>query len=150
MARGWLQWHGTLMFIAQPTEETVSGAKAMLADGFALMARSPMKRCAIAMGSDHPTPIASISAAAGHGAVPQATINPVMMAARFIVGVQSVVSRKKVPTEFGVVSVGALHGGTAENIIPDATLILVAGNLANHELRSWFSNIAAFAPSAAH
>src|SRR6516162_9924500 len=55
----------------------------------------------------------------GHGAVPQATIDPVMMAARFVVDVQSVISREKDPTEFGVVSIGAIHGGTAENIIPD-------------------------------
>jgi hippurate hydrolase len=55
----------------------------------------------------------------GHGAIPQATIDPVMMAARFVVDVQSVISREKDPTEFGVVSIGAIHGGTAENIIPD-------------------------------
>jgi hippurate hydrolase len=59
----------------------------------------------------------------GHGAVPQATIDPVMMAARFVVDVQSVVSRKKDPTEFGVVSIGAIHGGTAENIIPDDVML---------------------------
>jgi metal-dependent amidase/aminoacylase/carboxypeptidase family protein len=47
------------------------------------------------------------------------TIDPVMMAARFVVDVQSVISREKDPTEFGVVSIGAIHGGTAENIIPD-------------------------------
>src|SRR5437868_11344631 len=48
-----------------------------------------------------------------------ATIDPVMIAARFIVDVQSVISREKDPLEFGVVSIGAIHGGTAENIIPD-------------------------------
>ena len=55
----------------------------------------------------------------GHGAAPQSTIDPVMMAARFVVDVQSVISREKDPTEFGVVSIGAIHGGTAGNIIPD-------------------------------
>ena len=50
-----------------------------------------------------------------------------MMAARFIVDVQSVISREKDPTEFGVVSIGAIHGGTAENIIPDE--VLVAGTI---------------------
>src|SRR5947207_11996192 len=63
----------------------------------------------------------------GHGAAPQATIDPVMIAARFIVDVQSVISREKDPTEFGVVSIGAIHGGTAENIIPDE--VLVAGTI---------------------
>ena len=67
-------------------------------------------------------PIASSSdfvAAAVTARAPQATIDPVMMAARFIVDVQSVISREKDPTEFGVVSIGAIQGGTAANIIPD-------------------------------
>ena len=57
------------------------------------------------------------------GAAPQRTIDPVMMAARFVVDVQSVISREKDPTEFGVVSIGAIQGGTAENIIPDDVLL---------------------------
>jgi metal-dependent amidase/aminoacylase/carboxypeptidase family protein len=63
----------------------------------------------------------------GHGAVPQATIDPVMMAGRFIVDVQSVISREKDPTEFGVVSIGTIHGGTAVNIIPDD--VVLAGTI---------------------
>src|SRR5207245_3791815 len=59
----------------------------------------------------------------GHGAVPQATIDPVMMAARFIVDVQSVISREKDPTEFAVVSIGTIQGGTAVNIIPDEVVL---------------------------
>jgi hippurate hydrolase len=51
--------------------------------------------------------------------MPQQTIDPVMMAARFIVDVQSVISREKDPTEFGIVTIGAVHSGTAGNIIPD-------------------------------
>ena len=59
----------------------------------------------------------------GHGAAPQATIDPVMMAARFVVDVQSVISREKDPTEFGVVSIGTIQGGTAMNIIPDEVVL---------------------------
>jgi amidohydrolase len=59
----------------------------------------------------------------GHGASPQETIDPVLIAAHFITDVQSVVSREKDPTEFGVFSVGAIHGGTAANIIPDDVLV---------------------------
>ena len=55
--------------------------------------------------------------------MPQATIDPVMMAARFVVDVQSVISREKDPTEFGVVSIGTIHGGTAANIIPDEVVL---------------------------
>jgi hippurate hydrolase len=59
----------------------------------------------------------------GHGAMPQMTIDPVMIAARFIVDVQTVISREKDPTEFAVVTIGAIHSGTVGNIIPDeATL----------------------------
>jgi amidohydrolase len=133
------QWQGTLMFIAQPAEETVSGAKAMLADG--LFTRFPKPNFGFAL---HDGPFAygtvlyragigssnsdglyiKFRGRGGHGAVPQATIDPVMMAARFVVDVQSVVSREKDPTEFGVVSIGAIHGGSAENIIPDEVVLL--------------------------
>jgi hippurate hydrolase len=132
------QWHGTLMFIAQPAEEILSGAKAMLADG--LFTRFPKPNFGFAL---HDAPFAygdvlyrvgigssnadslhiKFRGRGGHGAMPQATIDPVMMAARFVVDVQSVVSREKDPTEFGVVSIGAIHGGTAENIIPDDVIL---------------------------
>jgi amidohydrolase len=60
----------------------------------------------------------------GHAAAPQETIDPVMIAARFIVDVQSVISREKDPTEFGVLSIGMIHGGTSPTIIPDDVLLL--------------------------
>jgi amidohydrolase len=123
------------MFIAEPADEIASGAKAMLADGlftrfpkpafgFALHANG-----AFAYGTVHYSVGIDSSNAdglyikfrgrGGHGAMPQATIDPVMMVARFVVDVQSVVSREKDPAEFGVVSIGAIHGGTTANIIPD-------------------------------
>jgi amidohydrolase len=133
------QWHGTLMFIAQPAEETVSGAKAMLADGLFTRFKKPdfafaLHDGAFAYGSiSYRIGIGSSSSDSlfikfygrgGHGAAPQLTIDPVMIAARFVVDLQSVISREKDPTEFGVVSIGAIHGGTAENIIPDDVLLL--------------------------
>jgi len=128
------QWHGTLMFIAQPAEEIGSGAKAMLADG--LFTRFPKPDFAFALhdgpgpygfifyrvgiGSSNSDSLAiTFHGRGGHGAAPQQTIDPVVIAARFVLDVQSVISREKDPTEFGVVSIGAIHGGTAENIIPD-------------------------------
>jgi amidohydrolase len=133
------QWHGTLMFIAQPAEEIVSGAKAMLADG--LFTRFPKPDFGFALHDGafaygniaYRVGIGSSNAdglfirfhgRGGHGAAPHNTIDPVMMAARFVVDVQSVISREKNPTEFGVVSIGAIHGGTAGNIIPDAALVI--------------------------
>lgn len=133
------QWHGTLMFIAQPAEEIVSGAKAMLADGLFTRFKKPDFAFAL---HDGPFPYGQLlyrvgigssnsdslyikfRGRGGHGATPQATIDPVMIAARFIVDVQSVISREKDPTEFGVVSIGAIHAGTAENIIPDDAIVL--------------------------
>jgi amidohydrolase len=132
------QWHGTLMFIAQPAEETVSGAKAMLADGVFKRFGKPDFGFAlhdgpgaygtisyrVGIGSSNSDSLEiTFHGRGGHGAAPQRTIDPVMMAARFVVDVQSVISREKDPTEFGVVSIGAIQGGTAENIIPDDVLL---------------------------
>src|ERR1700674_1123154 len=136
------QWQGTLMFIAQPAEEIGSGAKAMLADGLFTRFKKPdfafaLHDGAFAYGtinyrvgigsSNSDSLFVRFRGRRGNGAAPQATIDPVMIAARFIVDVQSVISREKDPTEFGVVSIGAIHGGTAENIIPDD--VLVAGTI---------------------
>src|SRR5262252_7805139 len=132
------QWKGTLMFIAQPAEEVGAGAKAMLADG--LFTRFPKPDAGFALhdgafsygyvnyrvgvGSSNADGLyIKFKGRGGHGAVPQATIDPVMMASRFVVDVQSVISREKDPTEFGVVSIGSLHAGTTGNIIPDEAVL---------------------------
>jgi len=132
------QWHGTLMFIAQPAEEIGAGAMAMLWDG--LFTRFPKPDFAFGL-HDGPFPYGHINyrvgvgssnsdslaikfhGRGGHGAAPQQTIDPVLIAARFIVDVQTVISREKDPIEFGVVSIVAIHGGTAENIIPDEVVV---------------------------
>jgi len=133
------QWKGTLMFIAQPAEEIGAGALAMIYGG--LFTRFPKPELAFGL-HDGPFPHGYISyrvgvgssssdglaikfkGRGGHGASPQYTADPIMMAARFIVDVQSVISREKDPTEFGVISIGAIHAGTAPNIIPDDALVL--------------------------
>src|SRR5262245_8001589 len=133
------QWKGTLMFIAQPAKEAAAGARAMLADG--LFTRFPKPDAGFALHAGGPFPYGYVSyrvgvgsshadglyikfkGRGGHGAIPQATIDPVMMASRFVVDVQSVISREKDPTEFGVVSIGSLHAGTAGNIIPDEAIL---------------------------
>jgi hippurate hydrolase len=132
------QWHGTLMFIAQPAEETLSGAKAMMEDGVFTRFKKPDFGFALhdgpfaygtityrlGVGSSNSDGLEiTFHGRGGHGAAPQKTVDPVMIAARFIVDLQSVISREKDPTEFGVVSIGAIHGGTAENIIPDEVLL---------------------------
>jgi amidohydrolase len=132
-ARG--SWHGTLVLIAQPAEEVVKGARAMLADG--LFTRFPKPDFVVAL---HDSPkleagkvgvISGFSQASsdsvdvtiygkgGHGAMPHTTIDPVLIAARTVVAWQSIVSREKDPLEPAVVTVGSIHGGTKHNIIPD-------------------------------
>src|SRR6516225_10214920 len=145
------QWHGTVMFIAQPAEEVGAGARAMLADG--LFTRFPKPDAGFALhdgafpygyvnyrvgvGSSNADGLyIKFKGRGGHGAVPQATIDPVMMASRFVVDVQSVISREKDPTEFGVVSIGSLHAGTAGNIIPDEAVLLGTIRTFNPDVRA--------------
>jgi hippurate hydrolase len=131
-------WHGTLMFLGQPAEEVIGGARAMIADG--LFTRWPKPEIGFAQHVG-PGPAGGISYRAGvnsssadgfeitflgrgaHGSRPQLSLDPVMMAARFTVDVQSVVSREKDPAAFGVISVGAIQAGSAGNIIPDQAVV---------------------------
>ena len=129
------KWSGTLMFVGQPSEETVGGAKAMLADGlYTRFGGKPAYAFALHVG---PGPAGEISYKAGaisstsdsleitfvgrgaHGSMPAQSIDPVVMAARFVEDVQTVISREKDPAAFGVVTVGAIESGAAGNIIPE-------------------------------
>jgi hippurate hydrolase len=129
------QWRGTLMFIAQPAEETLSGAKPMLADG--LFTRFGKPDAAFALHT-WALPYGEIGLNSGpvltgsdafearfigrgaHGSAPDKAIDPVLMASRFVVDVQGVISREKDPFQFGVFTVGSFQGGTAGNIIPES------------------------------
>jgi amidohydrolase len=133
------RWSGTLMFIAQPAEEAVGGAKAMVADG--LFTRFPKPTYGFALHGD-PTAYGTVSwkpgvmntnadsieidfkGRGGHGSMPQNSIDPVLIASKFVVDVQSVVSREKDPLEGGVVTIGAINGGSAGNIIPDHVVVM--------------------------
>jgi len=140
------RWHGTLMFIAQPAEESVSGARAMLKDG--LFERFPKPDYGFAL---HTGPYAyghvlyrpgvltsnvdsfliTFKGRGGHGSSPDKAIDPVLIASRFVVDVQSVVSQEKPPQQAGVITVGAIHGGTAGNIIPDE--VTVRGTIRDYD-----------------
>ena len=129
------RWHGTLVVIGQPAEERTSGARAMIADG--LLTRFPRPDFAIAVHDDprypsgtvgyHAGPILSNSDAitirifgrGGHGARPETTVDPVVIAARTVLTLQTIVSREISPFDQAVITVGAIHGGTKRNIIPD-------------------------------
>lgn len=135
------RWHGTLMFIGQPSEEAatdgVSGAKAMLDDG--LFTRFPKPDVGFAL-HNMPLPfgvyyragvltsnsndlMVTFKGKGAHGSMPQESIDPVLMAARFVEDVQSVISREKDPSAFGVITVGAIQSGSAGNIIPDTAVL---------------------------
>lgn len=129
------KWHGTVMLIGQPSEETIDGAKAMLADH--LYERFGKPDMAVALHDTNmraagtvsivsgPTLASSTSVdvvlrgIGGHGARPQETKDPIVMAAEFIVQLQTIVSRQENPADPSVVTVGDIHGGTKRNIIPN-------------------------------
>jgi hippurate hydrolase len=128
------QWHGTLMFVGQPAEESIDGAKAMLADG--LFTRFPKPDYAFAAHVG-PTAFGTVTIKDGmessnsdavdivfhgrgaHGSMPDKGIDPIVMGAHFVTDVQAVISREKDPQAFGVITVGSFQSGTVENIIPD-------------------------------
>jgi amidohydrolase len=128
-------WHGTVVMVGQPGEEMVRGARAMIADG--LFKRFPKPDFAIAVhdSSDEPAGkvlivpgfgMASVDSVditlfgrGGHGAKPHTTVDPVLLAARTVLALQTLISREKDPLEPGVITVGSIHGGTKHNIIPD-------------------------------
>lgn len=132
------KWSGTLMFIAQPAEERVAGAKAMLEDGLFKRFGKPDMGFALHDGPNaygdviYRPGIESSNADSfeltffgrgGHGSEPNMSIDPVLIASRFVVDVQSIVSREKDPAAFGVIGVGSIQGGTAGNIIPDNVVL---------------------------
>lgn len=135
MAQSKNTWHGTLMLIGQPAEETIGGAEGMLKDG--LFTRFPKPDAAVALhvSNEFPAGVVAITPGVyntnsdsvritiygkgGHGAMPQATVDPIVIAARTILSLQTIASREVRPGEMAVVTVGYIRAGTKNNIIPD-------------------------------
>lgn len=129
------QWHGTVMLIAQPSEETIDGARAMLADR--LYERFGRPDFVLSEHDDSANAAGTIAIKGGpllasstsidvvmrgvgtHGSAPQAGKDPILEAAEFIVLAQSIVSRQIDPQEPAVMTVGTIHGGTKRNIISE-------------------------------
>jgi len=131
-------WSGTLLALFQPAEETAAGAQAMIDDG--LFKRFPKpavvlgQHVMVGSAGDLGWRVGVITSAAdsmqiqlfgrgAHGSMPQASIDPVVMAAATVLRLQTIVSREVAPTEAAVVTVGALQAGTKENVIPDEAVI---------------------------
>lgn len=131
-------WKGTLMAVFQPGEETAQGAQAMIEDG--LLKRFPIPEVVLGQhvmvgaagtiaGSSGPITSAADSlqirlfGRGAHGSMPQASIDPVVMAASIILRLQTIVSREVAANDAAVVTVGVLQAGTKENVIPDDAII---------------------------
>jgi amidohydrolase len=129
------RWSGTIVFIAQPAEEIVAGAKAMLDDG--LFTRFPKPDFALTFHDDALMPAGQIGyregpfmsgvssmdilvrGVSGHGSAPHTAKDPVLLASQIVVALQAIVSREIAPGTRAVVTVGTIHGGLKRNIIPD-------------------------------
>jgi amidohydrolase len=136
MAKDRSAWHGTLILIGQPAEETISGAKWMIDDG--LLTRFPKPDVIVALHVHNLAPAGVIGISpgiydanadslritiygkGGHGSAPHTTIDPIVIAARTILALQTIPSREVKPGEMAVVTVGYVHAGNKNNIIPDS------------------------------
>ena len=135
MAQGRNTWHGTLMLIGQPAEEAITGARAMINDG--LFKRFPKPDVGVALHVSNALPAGQVGITpgiyntnsdaikitifgkGGHGSAPQTTIDPIVIAARTILALETINAREVKPGEFAVVTVGYIHAGERPNVIPD-------------------------------
>jgi amidohydrolase len=144
-------WKGTVLFVGQPAEERVRGAKAMLKDG--LYEKFGKPDMALAFHDHDTTPAGTagtisgyLAAAAdsvdltfhgtgGHGAYPQDAVDPILIASRFVVAVQEIVSREINPFDQAVITVGSFHGGLKHNIISDVVKLQITVRSYKPEVR---------------
>jgi len=145
------RWHGTLLLICQPAEETIDGARAMMNDG--LYSRFPKPDYALALhdnadleaGKVAYCPGYSLASSTsvditirgmgGHGSKPEATRDPIVVAAQVVLALQTIVSRQNSPLDPAVVTVGSIHGGTRYNIIPDEVHLQLTVRAYREEVR---------------
>jgi len=129
------RWSGTLLMIGQPAEETIGGARQMIAEG--LYTRFPRPDYGLALHSDADLEAGRVGyregfilaavdsvdivvrGVGGHGAYPHRTKDPIVIASQLVLALQTIVSREVRPIDSAVVTVGTLHAGTKRNVIPD-------------------------------
>ena len=145
------KWHGTIIFIGQPAEETVGGARALLKDG--LYTRWPKPDFVLGLHDDAEIATGQIGVTegycyanvdsvdvtvrgvGGHGAYPHKTKDPVVLAAEMISAWQTIASRENNPIDPIVVTVGSIHGGTKHNIISDEVKMQLTVRTYKQEVR---------------
>ena len=140
LARSRDSWHGTVLAVFQPAEETAQGAQAMIDDSLFDRFTKPD----VILGQHvMPAPAGQISLRAGttqaaadslevrmfgrgaHGSMPESSVDPVVMAAATVLRLQTIVSRETAATQAAVVTVGTLQAGTKDNVIPDEALLKI-------------------------
>lgn len=150
------KWSGTLVMIGQPAEERGAGARMMLADG--LYTRFPKPDYALAFHDAAQFPAGMIGytpgyalanvdsvdilvkGIGGHGAYPQATKDPIVLASRIVTSLQTLVSRETSPLDSAVVTVGSFHAGAKHNIIPDEARLQLTVRSYTDEVRARLLN----------
>ncbi|MEE2031165.1 amidohydrolase [Rhodococcus chondri] len=151
LARGTGDWHGTLVAVFQPAEEVADGARTMVDDGLAeIVGKVDVALCqhvlALPAGTIGTRSGAVLSAAdsmritvhgrGAHGSMPQASIDPVVLAAMIVIRLQTVISRETRPGEPAVLTVGSVQAGTKSNVIPDHATILLNIRTYDEDIRS--------------
>jgi len=145
------EWQGTLMMVAQPAEEVGGGAKAMLKEG--LFSKYPTPDHVIALHVSASVPAGKVSmkneytmasvdsvditvkGKGGHGAYPHTTIDPVVIASRIVLALQTITSRELSPLEPSVITIGSIHGGSKHNVISDQVKLQLTLRSYNPEVR---------------
>jgi len=145
------KWRGTLMMVGQPAEEKGGGARSMLQDG--LFTKFPKPDFAVAFHDSAQAPSGTLAYTSGyalanvdsvdltifgkggHGAYPHTTVDPIVIAARTVVALQTIVGRENNPLDPAVVTVGSIHGGTKHNIIPDEVKLQLTVRSYKEEVR---------------
>ena len=146
------EWQGTLMMVAQPAEEVGGGAKAMLKQG--LFSQFPTPNAVLGLHVSASIPAGKVGVISGyalanvdsvdikikgkggHGAYPHTTIDPVVLAARTVLALQTIPSREISPLEPNVVTVGSIHGGAKHNIISNEVMLQLTLRSYNPEVRT--------------
>lgn len=151
LARSRDTWRGTLELIGQPAEETINGASGMVKDGLFRRFPRPDALLALHVGNELPAGKVgvipgyydtnsdsvriTIFGRGGHGAMPQSTVDPIVIAARTILALQTIVSREVKPGELAIVTVGSVRAGTKNNIIPDRAELALTVRTRTPEVR---------------
>lgn len=146
------KWQGTLMMVAQPAEEVGAGAKAMLKEGLFSQIAKPDHILALHVNANLPAgkvalkpeyTMASVDSVditvkgkGGHGAYPHTTVDPVVLASRIVLALQTITSRELSPLEPSVVTVGSIHGGSKHNVISDQVKLQLTLRSYNPEVRN--------------